>query len=93
MNHNDIKYKYLYTSSTSNRFTIDNVKQQEHCDCCYCREKRNSLKEHYDYSEGNSSDCLHDGCPECNGTGRKKRDGSMCIHMIACTCRKCTIWC
>jgi hypothetical protein len=36
--------------------------------------------------------CLHDGCPECLGTGRKL-DGSMCIHSISCPCPKCTPYC
>lgn len=33
--------------------------------------------------------CLHDGCPECIGTGIKF-DGSPCIHYISCPCPKCT---
>ena len=33
--------------------------------------------------------CMHDQCPECVGTGVKK-DGSMCIHGIACPCPKCS---
>ena len=33
--------------------------------------------------------CMHDGCPECHGTG-VKLDGSACIHMISCPCPKCT---
>ena len=33
--------------------------------------------------------CLHDQCPECIGTGRK-RDGSACVHMISCPCPKCS---
>jgi len=33
--------------------------------------------------------CLHDGCPECFGTGTKL-DGSPCIHYISCSCPKCT---
>jgi hypothetical protein len=32
--------------------------------------------------------CLHDGCPECIGTGVKK-DGSVCIHNISCPCPRC----
>jgi hypothetical protein len=34
-------------------------------------------------------ECLHDGCTECNGTGKKK-NGQMCVHMISCPCEKCT---
>lgn len=33
--------------------------------------------------------CMHDGCPKCHGTGRKK-DGSLCIHHLSCPCPKCT---
>ena len=33
--------------------------------------------------------CLHDGCPDCFGTGVKE-DGSPCIHWISCPCPKCT---
>lgn len=33
--------------------------------------------------------CLHDGCPDCVGTGMKL-DGSTCVHMISCPCPKCT---
>lgn len=34
-------------------------------------------------------ECLHDACPECEGTGTKK-DGTPCVHMISCPCPKCT---
>ena len=33
--------------------------------------------------------CLHNSCPECNGSGIKE-DGSMCIHNISCNCDKCS---
>jgi hypothetical protein len=32
--------------------------------------------------------CLHDACPDCNGTGVKK-DSVACIHFISCPCSKC----
>ena len=32
--------------------------------------------------------CLHDDCPECEGTGRKD-NGEMCAHYISCPCSKC----
>lgn len=38
------------------------------------------------------SDCLHDSCSECHGTGRRK-NGQICIHMISCPCKKCTPFC
>ena len=36
--------------------------------------------------------CMHDSCPECIGTGIKK-DGSLCVHMMSCTCPKCSPRC
>lgn len=36
--------------------------------------------------------CLHDACPECHGTGLKF-DGTMCIHNIACSCPRCSVYC
>ncbi len=32
--------------------------------------------------------CLHDGCEQCHGTGRKA-DGSACFHYISCPCPRC----
>jgi hypothetical protein len=34
--------------------------------------------------------CLHDACPDCKGTGRKK-NGEMCVHWISCPCPKHTL--
>lgn len=34
------------------------------------------------------SNCLHDNCPECHGSGVKK-EGGACIHFISCPCPKC----
>ena len=36
--------------------------------------------------------CMHDECSECVGTGRK-RDGTVCVHMISCPCPKCSPMC
>lgn len=36
------------------------------------------------------SECLHDKCPNCRGTG-KRSDGSICIHNLSCNCHKCTV--
>lgn len=33
-------------------------------------------------------ECLHLGCPECHGTGRKE-NGQPCIHWISCPCPRC----
>lgn len=32
--------------------------------------------------------CAHDQCQSCHGTGRK-HDGSACVHMLSCRCRRC----
>ena len=34
------------------------------------------------------TDCAHDNCPECGGTGRKS-SGEPCLHFLYCTCTKC----
>lgn len=33
--------------------------------------------------------CLHDQCPECGGSGIKKKDKTPCVHFISCPCSKC----
>lgn len=39
--------------------------------------------------ENETQNCLHEGCPDCHGTGRDK-DGRICIHHLSCPCKKCT---
>ena len=34
--------------------------------------------------------CAHDQCSLCGGTG-VKTDGTTCVHMISCTCPKCSV--
>jgi hypothetical protein len=41
---------------------------------------------------GEGQQCLHEGCPDCHGTGRKA-DGTMCIHSLSCPCPKCSPRC
>jgi DnaJ-class molecular chaperone len=38
------------------------------------------------------SNCLHDSCPECHGSGIKA-NGSACVHFISCPCPKCNPMC
>lgn len=33
--------------------------------------------------------CLHTGCSECHGSGRKK-NGEACVHMLSCSCERCS---
>ncbi len=60
----------------------------------YEEDLRQRQEEHLKSIYKNNNDnnwriCFHDNCPECIGTGIKK-DGSACIHGIACPCSKCT---
>lgn len=34
--------------------------------------------------------CLHDGCSQCGGSGKRKDGLGFCFHMISCPCPKCT---
>lgn len=36
------------------------------------------------------SDCMHDNCPTCKGTG-KTPYGGMCVHGLVCPCKKCAV--
>lgn len=38
-----------------------------------------------------NSDCLHDTCAKCRGTGLELATGKQCIHNIHCSCKKCRI--
>ena len=34
--------------------------------------------------------CLHAGCSQCHGSGRKK-NGEICAHMLSCPCERCSL--
>ena len=36
------------------------------------------------------SDCAHENCLECHGTGTKKFGGGPCVHWLVCHCKKCS---
>ncbi len=38
------------------------------------------------------SDCIHERCPECHGTGIDST-GRGCVHAISCPCDKCRTYC
>jgi hypothetical protein len=42
-------------------------------------------------STAKPSDCLHDNCSKCRGTGLELATGKMCVHNISCSCKKCRI--
>lgn len=43
-----------------------------------------------DWNYKEKSDCLHDNCPSCGGTGVRKDGLGSCVHMISCPCPKCS---
>lgn len=48
---------------------------------------------HRSIKKDTNNECLHDTCPECNGTGQKLNGLGYCMHMIACPCPKCSPRC
>lgn len=53
------------------------------------RRQQEHLKQVQENLNKNNQPCLHDGCTECLGTG-VKHDGTPCVHMISCSCPKCS---
>lgn len=43
----------------------------------------------FEYPRYVKSDCMHDNCPSCGGTGQRKDGRGTCVHMMSCPCRKC----
>ena len=89
--------KDVAVSNTSGHITFEDVKIDADYTIDkdeYYRDLDRRQKEHLDsvMGEQHCQPCLHDGCPECVGTG-VKRDGSSCIHMISCPCPKCSVYC
>lgn len=42
-----------------------------------------------DYDNKRKRQCLHSGCSECRGSGRKQ-NGEACVHMLSCDCERCS---
>lgn len=36
------------------------------------------------------SNCMHDNCLACDGTGSRKDGLGPCVHMMSCPCPKCS---
>ena len=68
-----------------------NEKMDDYEDALRRRQKEHLEKIAFRYSKP-STVCLHNGCQECIGTGRKA-DGTMCVHMISCPCPRCSRRC
>ena len=52
------------------------------------RRQREHLRQVQTNVRSRPSDCLHNRCTECIGTGIRK-DGRPCIHHISCPCGRC----
>lgn len=50
---------------------------------------KENVGKYYDWKD---IPCKHNSCDKCGGKGRKK-DGTICIHMISCPCPKCGVRC
>ena len=37
-----------------------------------------------------NSDCIHDNCSSCDGTRIRKDGLGPCVHMMSCSCPKCS---
>lgn len=63
----------------------------------YERELRERQRRHLDQLERGTGfgppwqPCLHDGCPNCHGTGVGIHGA--CVHSLSCPCPKCTPYC
>lgn len=78
---------YIPTWEKSSHYRND-INREE-----YERNLKRRQKEHLDSIQKHPwQPCLHDGCPDCVGTGIK-RDGSICVHHISCSCPKCSPTC
>lgn len=65
----------------------ETVNQEE-----YEKDLRRRQQEHFERIQPQArpfQPCMHDGCSSCVGTGIKI-DGGSCIHMLACSCPKCS---
>lgn len=88
---------YATTSGTSTDI-FDIFKNQnssfdrEQCERDLAQRQKEHLDSLKEEQNRNWSPCMHDSCPECNGTGVKKYGGS-CIHGISCPCPKCSPTC
>lgn len=67
----------------------ENMSEREDYEKDLARRQQEHLRNVQGERDYNWQPCLHDGCPDCCGTGIK-RDGTGCIHMISCPCPKCS---
>lgn len=72
--------------SDSNRYDFedpeDDFEERRHTHMAQLTELRK-------YRKSQEQACLHLTCPNCFGTGTRS-DGSPCVHMMSCSCPRCT---
>lgn len=84
---NVTEYEYTYKTSYTIVYNNDGTINREFYENDLKRRQENHLKRINNNIKW--TPCMHDNCPECIGTGFKS-NGSICIHMIACNCHKCS---
>lgn len=78
-----------YHSTTNVEFYPNGYPQVQLDKEKYERELRERQEKHLKRFEKPWQPCLHDQCRSCHGTGIDKFGGT-CIHMISCSCPKCS---
>lgn len=74
----EIQYKILWSFETHTQ-AKESLRNWHNEFERFCNDKKN-----YKFS-----DCLHDNCRSCNGTGIRKDGLGACVHMMSCPCKKC----
>lgn len=82
--------EFIWDNNTANNQSIDREQYEKDLKRRQ-REHLEQVQKQFDIPWGNDQwqPCMHDGCPECHGTG-VRRDGGSCIHSLSCPCPKCS---
>ncbi len=80
--------KHNFNKNYNNTFMIQETTKEQY-EKELAERQRKHLENVTNQQNSNWRPCMHDQCPECCGTG-VKHNGGICIHMISCSCSKCT---
>ena len=69
------------------------MKNNEHIEKIETSEYTDLFAPNTDETKIKHSPCMHDNCPTCGGTGKRKDGLGSCLHMISCPCPKCNPQC
>ena len=75
-----------YHCSNGHNFTNYDVPESDNEFSTFCKFIPIALKP-------NTAGCLHDACPNCQGSGIRLDNGGFCIHSISCSCPKHQMMC